>query len=79
MTGSAFKIFRLLPRICSPGTCSFTGPNDRGIPKGQATHVEIYTGFGYAMGTDNEKEGARLEPVNWKTFIGAERVPDLYS
>lgn len=31
------------------------------------------------MGTDNAKEGARLEPVNWKTFIGAERVPDLYT
>ena len=29
--------------------------------------------------TIGPKEGARLEPVNWKTFIGAERVPDLYS
>ena len=75
-----FQDFPVAPEDLQPGDLLFYwSPNDRGIPKGQATHVEIYTGFGYAMGTDNEKEGARLEPVNWKTFIGAERVPDLYS
>lgn len=63
-----------------PGDLLFYwSPNSSGIPRGQATHVEIYAGFGMAMGTDNEKEGARLEPVSWNTFIGAERVPDLYT
>ena len=75
-----FRETPVAPEELQPGDLLFFwSANDRGIPKGHATHVEIYAGFGYAMGTDNEKEGARLEPVNWKTFIGAERVPDLYT
>lgn len=53
--------------------------NDRGIPSGQASHIEIYLGNGMAMGTDSPKEGARIEPVDWKAFIGGARVPQLYS
>ena len=55
----------------------FWSPNDRGIPKGQATHVEIYLGNGKTMGTDSPKEGAKVEPINWDTFIGGARVPEL--
>lgn len=55
----------------------FWSPNDRGIPKGQATHIEIYLGNGKSMGTDNPSEGARTENVNWDTFIGGARVPEL--
>lgn len=55
----------------------FWSPNDRGIPKGQATHVEIYLGDGKTMGTDSPKEGAKVEPINWDTFIGGARVPEL--
>lgn len=55
----------------------FWSPNDRGIPKGQATHVEIYLGDGKTMGTDTPKEGAKVEPINWSTFIGGARPPEL--
>ena len=55
----------------------FHSKNTRGIPAGQATHVEIYLGNGKTMGTDNPKEGARVEPINWNTFIGGARVPEL--
>ena len=55
----------------------FWSPNDRGIPPPQATHVEVYLGNGMSMGTDNPKEGARVEPVNWNTFVGGARVPEL--
>ncbi|MBS2033983.1 C40 family peptidase [bacterium] len=55
----------------------FYSPNDRGIKPGHATHVEIYLGNGMTMGTDNPKEGARIEPINWKTFIGGARPPEL--
>lgn len=55
----------------------FHSKNDRGIPEGRATHVEIYLGNGKTMGTDNPKEGARVEDINWKTFIGGARVPEL--
>ncbi len=55
----------------------FWSPNDRGIPKGQATHVEIYLGDGKTMGTDSPKEGAKVEPISWDTFIGGARVPEL--
>ncbi len=56
----------------------FWSPNDRGIPKGQASHIEIYLGNGMTMGTDTPKEGAKIEPINWNTFIGGARVPELY-
>lgn len=56
----------------------FWSPNDRGIPQGKATHVEIYLGNGMSMGTDNAREGARIEPVNWSTFIGGARPTELY-
>lgn len=55
----------------------FWSPNDRGIPRGKASHVEIYLGNGKTMGTDSPKEGARVEPINWSTFIGGARVPQL--
>lgn len=55
----------------------FWSPNNRGIPRGQASHVEIYLGNGKTMGTDSPKEGAKVEPINWDTFIGGARVPEL--
>jgi NlpC/P60 family protein len=55
----------------------FHSKNTRGIPAGQATHIEIYLGNGKTMGTDNPKEGARVENINWDTFIGGARVPEL--
>ena len=55
----------------------FHSKNDRGIPAGQATHIEIYLGNGMTMGTDNPKEGAKIEKINWNTFIGGARVPEL--
>lgn len=55
----------------------FWSPNDRGIPPGQASHVEIYLGNGMTMGTDNAKEGAKVEPINWSSFIGGARPPEL--
>lgn len=55
----------------------FHSANTRGIPAGQATHIEIYLGNGMTMGTDSPKEGARVEPINWNTFIGGARVPEL--
>lgn len=55
----------------------FWSPNTRGIPKGKASHVEIYLGNGKTMGTDSPKEGAKVEPINWDTFIGGARVPEL--
>ena len=57
----------------------FWSPNSRGIPPGQASHVEIYLGNGMSMGTDNPGEGARIEPVNWGTFIGGAPGPPLYN
>lgn len=57
----------------------FHSKNDRGIPAGKATHIEIYLGNGMTMGTDNPREGARIEPINWNTFIGGARVPELQS
>ena len=56
----------------------FWSKNDRGIPEGKATHVEIYLGNGMSMGTDSPKEGAKIEPVNWSTFIGGARPTELY-
>lgn len=55
----------------------FWSPNDRGIPYPKASHVEVYLGNGKSMGTDNPSEGARVEAVNWKTFVGGARVPEL--
>lgn len=55
----------------------FWSPNDRGIPPGQASHVEIYLGNGMTMGTDSAKEGAKKEPINWSSFIGGARPPEL--
>ncbi len=52
-------------------------PNDRGIPRGQASHIEIYLGNGKTMGTDTPSEGARIEPIDWNGFIGGARVPAL--
>jgi len=57
----------------------FHSKNTRGIPAGQATHIEIYLGNGMTMGTDSPKEGAKIEPINWNTFIGGARVPELNS
>lgn len=57
----------------------FWSPNNRGIPYPKATHVEVYLGDGLAMGTDSTHEPARVEPVNWKTFVGGARVPELQS
>lgn len=56
----------------------FYSPNTRGIKPGHATHIEIYLGNGMTMGTDNPKEGAKIEPINWNSFIGGARVPQLY-
>lgn len=55
----------------------FHSSNTRGIPKGKASHVEIYLGNGKTMGTDSPKEGAKVEPIDWSTFIGGARVPEL--
>ncbi len=55
----------------------FHSSNTRGIPKGKASHVEIYLGNGKTMGTDSPKEGAKVEPIDWNTFIGGARVPEL--
>jgi len=55
----------------------FWYPNDRGIAKGNATHIEIYLGNGKTMGTDNPSEGARVEKMDWSAFIGGARVPGL--
>lgn len=57
----------------------FHSPNDRGIGPGHATHIEIYLGNGMSMGTDQPSEGAKIEPVNWGTFIGGARVPEFYN
>jgi cell wall-associated NlpC family hydrolase len=57
----------------------FHSKNTRGIPAGQASHIEIYLGNGMTMGTDSPKEGAKIEPINWSTFIGGARVPELNS
>ncbi len=51
--------------------------NDRGIPEGKASHIEIYLGDGKTMGTDSPKEGARVEPLDRQHFIGAARVEAL--
>ncbi len=51
--------------------------NDRGIPEGKASHIEIYLGDGKTMGTDSPREGARVEPLDRKHFIGAARVEAL--
>lgn len=55
----------------------FWSPNNRGIPRGKASHVEIYLGNGKTMGTDSPREGAKVEPINWSSFIGGARVPEL--
>jgi len=54
-------------------------PNSRGIPRGTATHIEIYLGNGRSMGTDNPGEGARAEPVDWSAVVNMSRVPQLHS
>ncbi len=54
-------------------------PNSRGIPSGKASHIEIYLGNGRSMGTDNPREGARAEPVDWAHVVNASRVPGLYA
>ncbi len=54
----------------------FHSANNRGIPKGQATHVEIYLGNGKSMGTTPSKGGA-VKDMNWNSFIGGARVPEL--
>lgn len=53
-------------------------PNSRGIPPGKASHIEIYLGNGRSMGTDNPREGARAEPVDWAHVVNMSRVPGLY-
>lgn len=53
-------------------------PNSRGIPRGTASHIEIYLGNGRSMGTDNPREGARPEPIDWSAVVNASRVPALY-
>lgn len=53
-------------------------PNSRGIPPGKASHIEIYLGNGRSMGTDNPREGARIEPIDWAHVVNASRVPALY-
>lgn len=55
----------------------FWYPNDRGIGRGNASHIEIYLGNGKTMGTDNPSEGARVEDIDWSAFIGGARVPGL--
>ena len=55
----------------------FHYPNSRGIPPGQATHIEIYLGNGRTMGTDNTVQDAAIEPIDWSAFIGGARVPGL--
>jgi cell wall-associated NlpC family hydrolase len=53
-------------------------PNSRGIPPGKASHIEIYLGNGRSMGTDNPREGARIEPIDWAHVVNASRVPALH-
>lgn len=53
-------------------------PNSRGIPPGKTSHIEIYLGNGRSMGTDNPREGARVEPVDWAHVVNMSRVPSLY-
>lgn len=73
-----YKNSRVSKEDLRPGDLVFFhSKNNRGIPAGQATHVEIYLGNGKTMGTDNPKEGARVEPIDWSTFIGGARVPEL--
>ena len=73
-----YKNSRVAKNDLKPGDLVFFhSKNKRGIPAGKATHIEIYLGNGMTMGTDNPKEGARIEPINWKTFIGGARVPEL--
>jgi cell wall-associated NlpC family hydrolase len=60
-----------------PGDLVFYwSPNDRGIPKGRATHIEIYLGDGMTMGA-SPKTGSSIKPLNEGTFIGGARVPEL--
>ncbi len=73
-----YKNSRVSKEDLRPGDLVFFhSKNNRGIPAGQATHVEIYLGNGKTMGTDSPKEGARVEPIDWSTFIGGARVPEL--
>jgi cell wall-associated NlpC family hydrolase len=73
-----YKNSRVAKEDLKPGDLVFFhSKNTRGIPAGQATHIEIYLGNGKTMGTDSPKEGARVEPINWNTFIGGARVPEL--
>lgn len=73
-----YKNSRVRKEDLKPGDLVFFhSKNTRGIPAGQATHIEIYLGNGMTMGTDSPKEGAKVEPINWNTFIGGARVPEL--
>lgn len=75
-----FKNSRVSKEDLKPGDLIFFhSKNTRGIPAGHATHIEIYLGNGMSMGTDQPSEGAKIEPVNWGTFIGGARVPEFYS
>lgn len=75
-----FKNSKVDKNDLKPGDLIFYhSSNDRGIGPGHATHIEIYLGNGMTMGTDSPSEGARIEPINWSTFIGAARVPEFYS
>jgi cell wall-associated NlpC family hydrolase len=74
-----FKDSRVDKANLKPGDLIFYHyTNSRGIPTGQASHIEIYLGNGMSMGTDSPSEGARIEPVDWSHFIGGARVPQLY-
>lgn len=71
---------RVSNRELKPGDLLFIWyPNSRGIPKGKASHIEIYLGNGRSMGTDNPREGARVEPVDWAHVVNMSRVPGLYA
>ena len=55
----------------------FWFPNNRGIEPPKASHVEIYLGNGTTMATDGRTNPSRIKDMNWKAFIGANRVPEL--
>jgi cell wall-associated NlpC family hydrolase len=74
-----FKNSAVAKKDLKPGDLIFYHyKNSRGIPSGKASHIEIYLGNGMSMGTDNPREGARIEKVDWNAYIGAARVPGLY-
>ena len=75
-----FKDSAVSKKDLQPGDLIFYHyKNDRGIPAGKASHIEIYLGNGMTMGTDNPREGARIEKIDWSHYLGAARVPQLYS